>query len=194
MRGAFDDARRLYARSLGIYEELGLRLPAAGVTQVGGEVELLAGDPAAAERELRRGYAVLEPIGVTAYQAVLLAAALYEQGRHDEAARYLEASERSRQRREAKVLAGGLRAKLEASRGRAQRAEATARQVVLLADSTDALNLRAGARLDLASVFQLLGRADAAAPAIHEALDLYRRKGNATSAARAAAQLGAPIA
>jgi hypothetical protein len=59
-------------------------------------VELLAGDAAAAERELRRSYDGLAKLGEIAAptMAAILAEALWRQGRHDEAHEATEASER----------------------------------------------------------------------------------------------------
>lgn len=54
MRGRFDAARDLIAEAKTLAEELGLKtILAAGVARSAGEIELLAGDPEAAERELR---------------------------------------------------------------------------------------------------------------------------------------------
>ena len=59
LRGDFDEARRRYRRAKRLWEELGLRFAVAGLTQVGGEIELLAHEPAAAEQELRTGAEIL---------------------------------------------------------------------------------------------------------------------------------------
>ena len=63
MRGNFDEARDLYARSRSAFEDLGLEMQVAGLTTYSGLVELLAGDPAAAEREFGQGYRRLERMG-----------------------------------------------------------------------------------------------------------------------------------
>ena len=60
---------------------------ASAVAQYAGLVEMLAGDPAAAERELRTGMDELERMGeqgVLASVAASLARAVYEQGRGDD--------------------------------------------------------------------------------------------------------------
>ena len=67
MRGDFEHARELYRRALATFEELGLLIDAAGVSLHSGRVELLAGDPAAAERELRRGYEYFSRLGERYY-------------------------------------------------------------------------------------------------------------------------------
>src|SRR3712207_2132567 len=50
MRGRFDEARDEYARAKAIYHELGLMVALGGLAKIGAELELLAGDPVAAER------------------------------------------------------------------------------------------------------------------------------------------------
>ena len=62
MEGRFEEARSLLVTSDAAFEELGLTLSTA-VSHHAAMVELLAGDPAAAERRLRRGYAALEEMG-----------------------------------------------------------------------------------------------------------------------------------
>ena len=87
MEGRFDRARELLGSSEAAFEELGLTLNSA-VSHHAATVELLAGDPAAAERTLRRGYATLEEMGDRALlstTAAFLGQALLAQGRADEA-------------------------------------------------------------------------------------------------------------
>jgi ATP/maltotriose-dependent transcriptional regulator MalT len=88
LRGDFEHARELYRRALATFEELGLLIDAAGLSLLSGRVELLAGDPAAAERELRRGYEYLSRLGeryLRSSVAGLLAEAVAAQGRVDDA-------------------------------------------------------------------------------------------------------------
>ncbi|MEP6813253.1 MAG: BTAD domain-containing putative transcriptional regulator, partial [Actinomycetota bacterium] len=79
MRGDFDGARRLYGEAGAVYDELGLRLPWVGWTEIVAHVELLAGDTAAARRALEGSQAVLSAAGsdglgsLRAYHAALLA-------------------------------------------------------------------------------------------------------------------------
>ena len=61
MRGDFDAARTQIGLAETRFEELGLLLALAGTTQIAGPLELLAGDPAAAEVELRRGLEIFLP-------------------------------------------------------------------------------------------------------------------------------------
>ena len=88
MDGRFDQAREAYMRSREVLDELGWRFHAALTSLDSGAVEMLAGDPVAAERELRMDYETLNEMGERDYMpttAALLAEALYEQGRFDDA-------------------------------------------------------------------------------------------------------------
>jgi tetratricopeptide (TPR) repeat protein len=93
MRGDFDRARTDYRQGRAILEELGLKFDAATFSLDSGQVELLAGDPAAAEAELRPDFEALDAIGERNYistTAGLLAEALYRQGRLDEAGTFAD--------------------------------------------------------------------------------------------------------
>jgi hypothetical protein len=90
MRGRFGVARELYRKSRATLDELGWHLHAALTSLSSGPIEMLAGDPAAAETELRRDYTALEKMGEKYYlstTAGYLAAALLQQGRDEEADR-----------------------------------------------------------------------------------------------------------
>ena len=56
MQERFDEARELVGRARAIFEDLGLRLRSMFVSETAGAIEMLAGDPAAAEREFRAGF------------------------------------------------------------------------------------------------------------------------------------------
>ena len=71
MEGRFDEARELYADSVAVYEEFGLRFRRAVRSIVGAQIETLAGDLEAAERELRTGYAMLEEMGERGVRSTL---------------------------------------------------------------------------------------------------------------------------
>ena len=116
-----------------------------------GYVEMLAGDAPAAERELRRGYAILDSAGDRAYLpavAAMLASALEAQGRHAEAERYVETA--------SSMAADGdidtqfrlrvIRAQLLLAQGRTDEAERLVRGAVALAADTDELDLQAEGR------------------------------------------------
>ena len=88
LRGDFDDARRRFRDASATYEEFGLRFRRATQSFVGAQIELLAGDPAAAERELRSSSSAFDEIGAatsaTTHRA-LLAEVVAKLGRLEEA-------------------------------------------------------------------------------------------------------------
>ncbi|MDX6473737.1 MAG: hypothetical protein QOK22_2553 [Gaiellaceae bacterium] len=187
MQGHFDEARALLARYRGILGELGLRVTAASAAETSGIVELLAGDPVAAERELRWGYAELERMGVKTTRANLvavLAEAVHAQGRDDEALAWSEVSERGTAPGDLypQVRWRSARAKALARLDRLGEAEQLAREAVALAEQTDFLDLHGDAQMALAEVLQATGRLSEAADAIGSALELYERKQNLVSA------------
>jgi class 3 adenylate cyclase/tetratricopeptide (TPR) repeat protein len=184
MRGAFDAARERARFAEEIYLELDLQLAFAGLTQVTGPMELLAGEAAAAERELQRGLEILRPRGPDAYQEALLAEALYQQGRFDDAATHARTSEAHApaDNVQAQVAWRGVRAKLEAADS-PERARVLVAEAVSLAEATDATNLLADALADLAVVLHL-ARDDAVEDVARRAVALYEQKGNVAAAHR----------
>ena len=89
MAGRFAEARTAFAeRQLLIEEEVSPAIhEAVGQAEAAAEVDMLAGDPSAAEGELRSGVEILEGMGdwaVLSTQLAWLAAAIFEQGRLDE--------------------------------------------------------------------------------------------------------------
>jgi class 3 adenylate cyclase/tetratricopeptide (TPR) repeat protein len=192
MRGAFDAARERARLAEAIYLELDLQLAFAGLTQVTGPMELLAGDAAAAEREIQRGLDILAPRGPDGYQEALLAEALYQQGRLDDAALHVRTAQEHApaDNVQAQVAWRGVRAKLDAAES-PERARMLAGEAVLLAEATDATNLRADALADLAVVLHV-ARDDAVADVTRRALVLYEQKGN-FAAARRLSKVVAPV-
>ena len=88
MQGRIDEARALHAEAVRAIDDLGS--PWLSASTVFGQwlLELLAGAPERAEASARAGLALLEEMGATnqgSTAAALLAYALVEQGRHDEA-------------------------------------------------------------------------------------------------------------
>ena len=161
-----------------------------------GEIELLAGDEKAAERDLRRSIDPLVAISdfpSATNAASLLAGVLVDQEQLGEAGDLVAHAEewapKDQPIQHARVRAA--RARLLARQGQAD-AEAVAREAVGLADTTDFLELRGDCRVALADVLRRAGHEDGAAEALGEALRLYERKGNVVSAERVRALL-APL-
>jgi class 3 adenylate cyclase len=191
----FDEARSLYGRSRTIVEELGLQLQLGVQTFAAGTIELLAGNPEAAEAELRVGLDTLQRIGAqvaSSTLAGLLGAAVYAQGRYDDAERLTELSEATAPEEDiaTQIFWRGTRAKLLARKGIVDEAESVARDAVGLAAGTDALTVHGDALMNLAEVLRLVGdKEEEAAAAAREARGLYEEKGNVVLLAQAEAWL-----
>jgi class 3 adenylate cyclase/tetratricopeptide (TPR) repeat protein len=173
MRGDFERARELYRKALATFEELGLPIDAAAVSLSSGRVELLAGDAASAERELRRGYDYFSRLGeryLLSSVAGLLAEAVGAQGRLDEAeALARETSELAAEDDvDAQTLWRLAHAKVLARRGELTEAERLVREAVGLLEPTDYVVNRVSALASLAGIL-LLGARD------HEARELLEQ-------------------
>ena len=189
MLGRFDEARSFAERARSVYNELGQRMAVAGWTQIAGPLELLAGDPEAAERHLRLGLDLLEGAGSQGYQASLLAEALYQLGSYDEAGRFAELGLETSAAGDdaAQVIASGVRAKVQARLQPEQIDEAlsTARAAAALAAATDALNLWGDSLVAVAHVLRIAERPDEAETVLRDAAAVYGRKGNVVAAEQA---------
>ena len=193
MAGRFDRARELLAASDAVFEEFGLTLHSA-VSHHAAMVELLGGDPVAAETSLRRGVRTLEEMGDRALLSTTVAflgQALLAQGRAQEAEDFARRSEELAAADDllTQVLWRGVRSRTLAARGRLDEAERLAREAVVLGEKSDFVNHRGDALMDLGIVLREAGRADQAQAALAEAIALYRQKGNTVAAGRAEAEL-----
>jgi class 3 adenylate cyclase/tetratricopeptide (TPR) repeat protein len=194
MRGRFAEARDLAARSTATYEELGLRFSLAAWSVRPASVELLAGDPAAAEQILRSGFDTLSSMGEKVNLSLIaasLAKAVYLQGRAEEAEQLTVVSEEATSPEDvwSQVAWRSARATILASRGESAEATRLAREAVELIEGTDALNMRASSLLSLARALGAAGRTKEAEKSAAEAVRLYEAKGNIVSAGKARALL-----
>ena len=167
---------------------------AHGVAHSAGEIELLAGEPEAAERELRSACEELQRIGDWGHFATTapyLAEALLAQGRGEEAAPLIDLAAQWTLADDADAQIGGrrVRAKLIAQQGDLEEAERLARDAAARAGRTDYLNLHGRVLSDLAEVLALAGKPDEATDVLEQALVLYERKGNMVMAERTRARL-----
>jgi class 3 adenylate cyclase/tetratricopeptide (TPR) repeat protein len=183
MQGRLDSARDMIAQAQALAQELGLEVLLAVGAWVAADIEMLAGDAAAAERELRPACEALERMGNWGNLAVLapiLADVLFVQGRDEEALTLTELTERiaSTWDVQPQIAWRRVRAKLLARRGDVEEAERLAREATALAARTDFVTDRAQAAADLAEILRLVGRPKEAAAALQEALRLYEEKGN----------------
>jgi ATP/maltotriose-dependent transcriptional regulator MalT len=192
MLGRFEGVRDRIDQAEAILNDLGLTLMALHSEEVRGAVEMLAGEPAAAERYLRRTYEGLERLGERGFlstTAAELAQAVYAQGRYEEAEQFAAIGEEAGASDDiaTQLPLRGIRAKVAARRGQSAEAEMTARGAVELARGTDALGLHGEALMDLAEVLALSGRTDEALNALDEAARLFDSKAIVVSARRARA-------
>jgi class 3 adenylate cyclase/tetratricopeptide (TPR) repeat protein len=186
-RGRFDDARVLLAEARASLEDLGLESDLYA-SFFAGEIELAAGNPAAAESEVRPA---LDKGPEDGMLAVELGQAVYQLGRLGEARVLADCAERKATHLADRIAAHGLSAKLLARAGHMLEAEAAAREAVELAQRSDYLQIQANALMDLAEVLRLATRTDDAAASIAAALRLYEQKGSTAFAAHAEALLNA---
>lgn len=194
MTGKFDLARQLLAMSNAAYADLGLTLNSA-TSQSEAMVELLAGNPAAAEESLRKGYRALEEMGERAFlstTAAFLARSILDQGRDEEAEELTNVSAGLAARGDllSQILWRSIRARVLSRRAQTHEAEALAREAVALARATDFINYRADALLDLSHVLKASQRVDEAVDSASEGLHFYELKGNTVSASATRLWLG----
>jgi class 3 adenylate cyclase/tetratricopeptide (TPR) repeat protein len=188
MRGDFELARRRTQQGREISSELGEVLTAAADSMAHGLVELLAGEPAAAEEALRSGYETLEQVrgtGPLANVAAMLARALIVQGKDVEAEGLTRICEEiaAPSELDSQVRWRALRSIILARRGRMEQAERLAREAVTRSKDSEQPDTQAEALADLAEVLRLSGDELAAAEAVDGAVELYERKGNLVAAA-----------
>jgi class 3 adenylate cyclase/tetratricopeptide (TPR) repeat protein len=188
MQGDFAEARGLYGRAGHLLRDLGGAVLAAWTSLASARVELLAGDPARAERELVRDYEALAAMGERYFLPLIaahLAQAVQAQERDDEAARLAATAQELADEDdvEAQALWRRVRAKALARAGRLEEAEELVRESLAALAPTDAPVMQADALVDLAEVLPASARPEGQA-ALEEALDLYMRKGSTVSAAR----------
>jgi class 3 adenylate cyclase len=195
MLGRFDEARAILAAVRAELAELGGGIGlATALCMSSVDVELLAGNPAAAAELGEGGCKLLDELGeqsMLSTGAGGLAQALYALDRLDEAedwagrAAELGASDDAL----TQILWRQVRAKVLARRGEDAEAERLAREAVAVCEETDMLDAQGDAYADLAEVLLLAGKTGEAAAALARASERYERKGNRVSGQRAQARL-----
>jgi tetratricopeptide (TPR) repeat protein len=195
MRGDLDLSRSLSDQSRRLFEELGLRVEAASMVLESSRVEWLAGNHAEVERELRRGFIVLEELReryLLSTLSGLLARALWAQNRPDEAEDMTALAEELSDPDDidAQIHWRSVQAKILALRGEADEAHSLVRSAVDMLEQTDAVVLKIDAYLDLGEVLTMLGR-DGARAAFDHATALASEKGGELLVTRVAEIVGA---
>jgi len=189
MRGSFDDARVLYARARTVLTDVGGSVLGASTALDSSTVEMLAGDYAAAERELKRDSELLEAMGeryLLSTMEGVRAQALIALGRHDEAAAACARADEAAAADdiESQVLVRSVRAELDLHAGRVAEAAAAAAEADALLRGAEAPTIVADVaviRARIAAAARDLGGADRE---LSRAARLYREKGNVVSDSR----------
>jgi tetratricopeptide (TPR) repeat protein len=185
MAGEFELARTLYRREREYLAALGPSRELATTSLDSARVELLAGDHAAAERELRRDDAELASMGETYFRSTvlgMLARTLVESGAVEEADRFSMAAQAMADADDVdtQILWRLSRSRLLAASQPAGAVQ-LADEAVTLATQTHGLQTTADAYRSRACVLLDLGRDEAATADLDEAAGLYERKGDRAS-------------
>jgi predicted ATPase/class 3 adenylate cyclase len=172
--GDFARARELYREARGTLEDLGAVVAVAWTCLTLGRVELLAGDAAAAEEQLRRDHDRLVELNDLYYRPLvtaMLAQAIYSQGRWREAGELAAAAGElaAKDDVEPQALSRSVRAKFLAAAGDFDQAITLSREAVDLLSATDAIVLRVDALVDLAEVLDRAHLSDEARSTLEEA-------------------------
>jgi DNA-binding SARP family transcriptional activator/class 3 adenylate cyclase len=194
MQGRIDEARALIVRSQGAMAELGLGTSRTLAEMQSGRVEILAGNPEAAERAARAAAQHAAEIADSWFYvdaSIDVARAVCDQGRPRECLRILDETEKhaSPPDPEIDVSRPATRALALAQIGHLSEAEALATVAVTHAREMEYPNYHGDALVVLAEILQLTNRPAEAATALSEAAFVFNRKGNLVSAGHALATL-----
>ncbi|MEO6061673.1 MAG: hypothetical protein ABIQ99_07030, partial [Thermoflexales bacterium] len=196
MNGEFEEARSLCRQGRALLRDLGQGVNAASTALDLARIELLAGDLAGAEQEVRADYSFLSQMGEKYFlpsMAALLSRLVRDQGRDAEALELSKVAEAIAAEGdiEPQAMWRLVRAPIIARSGDLVVAEALARDALALARQTDMPVLQADAWAELATVLGMAGRYDEARQSMREAIEQYVSKGDIVSTARSRALLDA---
>jgi ATP/maltotriose-dependent transcriptional regulator MalT len=183
MNGELDAARALYVQGRATLRDLGGGVFAASTGLDLARVELLGGDLAMAEREVRADYEFLTRMGETYFRstmAALLSRIARDRGRDADALAYSKIAEEATAADdvESQSLWRSIRAPIVARSGDIDQAEALARDALAMVQSTEAPVLQADALMELAAVLRIAGRTREAREAVAHAQSRYGTKGH----------------
>jgi len=180
-RSAFDTARADIAGAIATLEELGAYADLAIALHRAAQIEILTGQPQAAEPQMQRALAAAANAHDDGLRAALAAAFAHiligEDDRLDEALALADVAEAHACDITTQVGWRMARARVMVRRGRGALAERLVREGLSLAEQTDSTDLRATALLDAADVRREAGRPAEAEPFEKRALRLFERRG-----------------
>lgn len=196
MLGDFAAARGILAQMRADLAERGGGILLANITAFESvDVELLAGDPAAAAGFASEGFRKHEELGEQIFVSAAagnVAKAMYALDRLDEADAWAgHAAELAATETATEMIWRQVKAKVLARRGEHSEAELLARAAVAMSEGTEDINGQGDANADLAEVLLLGGQRDEATTALETAIERYERKGNLVSRQRARERLAA---
>ncbi|HET6656393.1 MAG TPA: adenylate/guanylate cyclase domain-containing protein [Gaiellaceae bacterium] len=182
-QGQVEEGRALLREARQIFAELGHREGLSLLPFSSGRIELMEGDPVAAERELRSGVELMEEIGDRSRAASLiplLADALTDQGRIDEAEQLLDAAREAAPKDDpnAEAFRRTAEARVLVRRGAFDEAVRLANEGIAMARRTQELLTLPDLLVYQAEVLQMAGQPAAAEAALREAADAAARKGS----------------
>jgi len=188
-RGDFAAARAVSAAACERARELGHELVLAGLAMQATEIELLADEPARAAEAALAGVAALEKLGERGWLSTVAAfgaEALYRVGRDDEAWRLTDKAEAAAATDDVatQMVVRQVRGKLLARQGELDEALRLGREAVALGEPTDMLDIKATARVDLATILAAAGLREEAAAELAAGRELYEAKGHTVGVAR----------
>jgi tetratricopeptide (TPR) repeat protein len=194
MNGDPETGRQSAREARAVLRDLGQGVRSASSSLDLAMVEMLAGDPAAAEREVRDDVEMLEAMGETYFLSTMVAVlawAVRDQGRDDEALELTRTAESTAAPDDidAQVMWRCVRAPILARKGKIEEAETMAQAALDLARQTDLPGLLGFALSELAVVLRLAGRFEDARRLLVEAMEIYSRKGDVSSSGMVTAAL-----
>jgi class 3 adenylate cyclase/tetratricopeptide (TPR) repeat protein len=192
--GRLADARDAITRAQSVYGRPAAKITWARSALRAGYIELIAGDPAAAEHHLREAYETLRAIGERGYLSSVagtLAEALYAQGRLDEAQQLAEEAQAAAPPGDIDAQARwrAARAKVLARSGQFPAARTLLDEAAALVSPTSWALLQAEILLARAEVDRLAGAPQQAEASLRSALRLYQDRHAPLLAGQAAADL-----
>ena len=192
MTGEFDRAREHVRGSEALAERFGSDLWVTASYEFGGTIEMMAGNPEAAERSFRAEYEIHQRYGDEGHRstaAAYVAGALCDLGRFDEAEEFASIARRigADDDLATQASARSAQALVQSARGEHDEAQRLAKEAADLYAGAQSPWFHGNALMTLAEVSRAAGRPEDEAEAARAALAAFERKGNEPGAASARA-------